>query len=213
MLMRRLLFLCVLLGCAGVIQAQAPDKKSETSGNLQRNSAVSYRSAYGNAPLSANDLVEVNVFQEDDLTTKARVGQDGSILMPLIGQISVAGRSPDDAAMSIKAKLKAGYLVNPQVTVTIIEFAPRVFTVIGQVQKSGSFDMPGGVTNMDLLQAIGMAGGYTRIAEPKNVTITRMQGGSQKVYKVNAKAMAADPSVARFLVLPGDTVTVGESIF
>src|SRR6187431_1658948 len=105
----------------------------------------------GNYLLGANDFVEVTVFQEDDLATKARVGYDGTITVPLVGSVKIAGKSVDEAAQIIRARLAKGYLVNPQVNVSVTEFAKRLVTVLGEVQKGGTFEFPN-QGPLDLLQ-------------------------------------------------------------
>ena len=166
----------------------------------------------GNYLLSPNDLVEVEVYQELEMNTKARVGNDGTISMKFIESVKIGGRTVNEAAQLIRARLAKGYFVNPQVTVNVLEFAKRRFTVLGQVVKGGTFDFPDNGT-VDLLSAIGMAGGYTRIADPAKVTVKRRVGGKEEVFKLNAKTMAGDPAANRFEVQSGDTITVGESIF
>ena len=162
--------------------------------------------------LSPNDLVEVEVYQELEMNTKARVGNDGTISMKFIESVKIGGCSVSEAAQRIRTKLAKGYFVNPQVTVNVLEFAKRRFTVLGQVIKGGTFDFPDNGT-VDLLSAIGMAGGYTRIADPSKVTVKRRSGGKEEVFNLNAKKMAGDPAANRFEVQSGDTITVGESIF
>jgi polysaccharide export outer membrane protein len=66
---------------------------------------------------------------------------------------------------------------------------------------------------MRLLQAIGMAGGYTRIADPGKITLKRTVNGKEGVFKLNAKRMASGDATSEFEVLPGDVITVGESLF
>ncbi len=146
------------------------------------------------------------------MTTKSRVANDGTITVPLIGPVVVRGKSVGEAAQTIRAKLLKGYFVNPQVNVAVLEFMKRKFTVLGQVQKGGTFDLPDQGA-IDLLQAIGMAGGYSKIADPGKVTVKRRVGGREEVIRVNAKAMAGDSGSRPFEILPGDTITVGESIF
>jgi protein involved in polysaccharide export with SLBB domain len=162
--------------------------------------------------LTPNDVLEIKVFQEDDLESKLRVAQNGTINFPLIGMVSVAGRTPNDAAAAIRAALAKDYLVNPQVTVTVAEYGKRRFTVIGQVQKAGSYDMPER-EQVHLLDAIAMAGGYTRIADASKITVKRRKDGKEVTLKLDAKAMAKDNQVASFLVEPNDVITVWESIF
>jgi polysaccharide export outer membrane protein len=165
-----------------------------------------------NRLLSATDLVEVTVFQEDDLATKARIGNDGTITMPLVGSVKIAGKSVDEAAQIIRARLMPRYLINPQVTVAVTDFAKRYVTVIGEVQKGGTFEFPyeGG---LNLLQAIGLAGGYSKNANPKKVTVKRMMNGKEQSVTVDAKAMAAKADSKVMEIFPGDTITVAESPF
>jgi polysaccharide export outer membrane protein len=158
------------------------------------------------------DILDVTVFQEADLKSTLRVSNEGTIAFPLIGVVTVGGLSPQEAAQAVRDRLAKGYLVNPQVSVTVMEFSKRRFTVLGEVQKPGSYDMPDqqGVT---VLQAIGMAGGYTRIANPGKVTLMRRVEGQQKTFDLNAKRMASGSGESAFAVLPGDVITVAESRF
>ncbi|KAB2645039.1 MAG: polysaccharide export protein [Verrucomicrobia bacterium] len=168
--------------------------------------------AQGNYLLAPNDLVAVTVFQEDDLATKSRVGNDGTISVPLIGTVKVGGKSVDEAAQIIRSRLAKGYLVNPQVNVGVEEFAKRLVTVLGEVQKGGTFEFPN-QGPLDLLQAIGLAGGYSKVANPGKIVVKRRVDGKETVLLVNGKALAAKAGVERFEVFPGDTITVAQSIF
>ena len=165
-----------------------------------------------NYVLSPNDLVTVTVFQEDDLLTKARVGNDGTISVPLIGSVRIGGKSVDEAGQIIRTRLAKGYLVNPQVNVAVTEFAKRLVTVLGEVQKGGTFEFPN-QGRLDLLQAIGLAGGYSSKANPGKIVVKRQINGKDVVFELNGKALAAKKNTQPFEILPGDTVTVAESIF
>jgi polysaccharide export outer membrane protein len=161
--------------------------------------------------LAPDDLIQVKVFQEDDLLSNLRISKDNTITFPLIGSVKIGGRSPQDAARIIQDALAKDYLVNPQVNVTVIQYSKRHYTVLGQVQKPGSYDIPDR-EQITLLQAIGTAGGYTRIADPAKITLKRSIDGRESVIKLNAKRMANENGSA-FGILPGDVITVGESIF
>ena len=76
-----------------------------------------------------------------------------------------------------------GYLTNPQVNLTVRTYARKLFTILGQVQKPGTYPIEGG-ESVSLLQAIGMAGGYTRIANPSKVILKRREGGIGKCVRV-----------------------------
>jgi polysaccharide export outer membrane protein len=114
----------------------------------------------------------------------------------------------------IKARYRDGFLKNPQVSLTVRSYAKKLFTILGQVQKPGSYDMQG-TNQITLLQAIGMAGGYTRIADPSNVTVKRLEaaGSGETVQKLNAKRMARGEDISTFYIQAGDVISVGESLF
>jgi polysaccharide biosynthesis/export protein len=162
--------------------------------------------------LTANDIVHVKVYQEDDLEAKVRVSKDGTIVLPLVGPVSVGGKTREQAAKEVRDLLAAKYLVNPQVSLDIVEYSKRKFTVLGQVQRPGTFDMPGD-ESVNLLQAISMAGGYTRLGTGRGVTVQRGVGESKKVFKLDADSMAKDKDVKVFEVEADDTITIGEKIF
>lgn len=161
--------------------------------------------------LSPNDIVKIKVFQEDDLTTEMRLAKDGSGTFPLLGAINLGGKTVDEAAASIRELLGKDYLVNPQVTLTVVEYSKRRFTVLGQVQKPGSYDIPS-EESVTILQAIAMAGGFTRLAVKSKVTITRTDGG-KKTFAVDVKSAANDPDTKPFEILPDDTIIVTERLF
>ncbi len=162
--------------------------------------------------LSPNDAVQIEVYQEDDLRTTALISKDGTINFPLLRTVKVGGLTQTQARDLITDKLRADYLVNPQVSLAVVRFASKRFTVLGQVNRPGSFELPA-QENIDLLEAIAMAGGYTRIAEPGKITVKRRVNEKEEVYSVNAKRMAKNPGTERFTISPGDTITVAESIF
>jgi len=168
--------------------------------------------AASNYVLVANDLIKLTVFQESDLETSVRISKDGMVNFPLIGPVKVGGRTVQDAAKLIRDLLAKDYLVSPQVNLTVMEYSKRRFTVLGQVQRPGAYDMPDRDT-VTLLQALGMAGGYTRIADPGKITVRRTRSGSEGVIRLNARRMASGEVTSDFEVLPGDVITVGESIF
>jgi polysaccharide export outer membrane protein len=162
--------------------------------------------------LGQNDVLEIKVFQEDDLACRLRVSPKGTIIFPLVGVVDVGGVTPQEAAEIIREKLAKDYLVNPQVTVTVYDYGKRRFSVLGEVQKAGTYDMPER-EKISLLDAIAMAGGYTRIADPAKITLKRKKDGRETIVKLNAKAMAKDDRVVSFEIQPGDVITVGESLF
>ena len=172
-----------------------------------------------NAPigykLSPNDSIAVEVFGEDDLRTVTRLNGEGNVSLPLIGPLHLEGLTLTQAASRVTELYGRDYLVHPKVNLVLAGYAKRRFTVLGQVAKPGSYEMPeaspGGI---DLLEAIAMAGGYTRIAAPERVSVRRVAGGRDEVLRVNAKRLErGDARAGTFRVMPGDTITVAESVF
>jgi protein involved in polysaccharide export with SLBB domain len=165
-----------------------------------------------NEVLKVNDLVRVTVYKEDDMLTEARISKSGDIALPLLGAVHIAGETVAEAVADIRAKLDKDYIINPQVTLTIMEYAPQWVTVLGEVQKPSQVAIPpeGG---LDLMGAIALAGGYSRVADPSNITVRRVVNGRDVVLRVNARKLAADSRSPAFMVQPGDTISVGESIW
>jgi polysaccharide export outer membrane protein len=162
--------------------------------------------------ISPADVLEINVFQEQDLKSILRVSTEDTVVFPLIGTVPVGGMTPQEAAHALQARLAQGYLTNPQVSVIVQEFSKHSFTVLGEVQKPGSYDMPD-QQEVNVLEAIGIAGGYTRIANPSKVILMRRVDGKQKTFELNANRMASGHTESVVRVLPGDVITVSESLF
>lgn len=154
------------------------------------------------------DNVEIRVFREDDLTTEGQLSSDGSIIMPLIGKVRLEGLTTQQASELIAGKLKDGYLVRPEVSVSIGARIRRSVTILGQVQNPGVFEIPPHRL-LTLAEALGLAGGSTRIANTKKVTLKR---GNGEVRIINLK----DITNGRGKDIPlkdGDIVTIPESLF
>jgi len=164
--------------------------------------------------LSANDQVAVEVFGEDDLRTNGRLNGEGNLSVPLLGSIHLAGLTLTQAASRLTDLYARDYLVNPRVNVMLVGYAKRRFTMLGQINRPGSYEMPdGSPEGIDLLEAVAMAGGYTRIAAPERISIRRhSSSGRDEIIRVDAKRLARGDR-GNFTVLPGDAITVGESIF
>jgi len=167
-------------------------------------------SAEGDYVLSSGDMVEISIFREPDLAARSMIARDGTVQLPLLREVNLAGMTVR-AARDMLAKLYGQkYLVNPQVYLNVVQFAERKFTIMGQVAKPGSYDLQGG-QSLDLLEVIGMAGGFTRIADRGRVLIRRKTGnGKSEIIKADAKRMA-EGKAAIIEVKPGDVITVGES--
>jgi polysaccharide export outer membrane protein len=163
----------------------------------------------GDYVLAAGDTIDLMVYKEPDLSMRSKIARDGRAQLPLLGEVNVAGMTVREAQDHIRKLLNADYLVDPQVYLNIASYTQRKITLIGQVVRPGSYELQGN-ESLGILEAIGMAGGFTRIADSKNVTVKRAVGGKTETIKVNTKRLE-DPKGGSFQVLPGDIITVGES--
>jgi protein involved in polysaccharide export with SLBB domain len=212
------LALAVLLTLTGA-NAQtvvAPRAQPVAPAQVQQPSAVAPQaessSTLDNYILSPNDIVLVKVFEDPDLDSQHRISQDGTINFPLIGVVQISGRTVTQAANTIRDRLLKGYLRNPQVRVNVIQYASRRITILGQVQKPGSYVLPN-EERCDLLQAIAMAGGFTRLADEGRVLVRRNVNGVDTILKINAHSETKNGSSELFEVQPDDKITVRERIF
>jgi polysaccharide export outer membrane protein len=163
----------------------------------------------GDYILAPGDTLDLMVYKEPDLSMRSKIARDGRVQLPLLGEVAVAGLSVREAQNRIRDLYNADYLVDPQIYLNIAAYVQRKITVIGQVSSPGSYELMG-TDSLGILEAVGMAGGFTRIADTKNIQIKRKIGGKTEVIKVNSKRLD-DEKGGGFKVLPGDIITVGES--
>lgn len=182
-----LLTACLMVGAALPVSAAEGERSSGVIGYM--------------------DNVEIRVFREDDLTTRGQLSADGTITMPLIGAVRIQGLTTDQAASAIKRKLADGWLVKPEVSVSIEARIRKTVTVLGQAQRPGVFELPAN-RKLTVVEAIGMAGGMTRIANAKKVTLKR--GGQVQV--LNIKEITSGKG-ADIPLQDGDMITIPESLF
>lgn len=162
--------------------------------------------------LSPGDVLELKVYQEDELNAKVRVESDGMITFPLLKPLKASGRTLEEVRFMVREVLARDYLVDPHVSLTVVEFAKRRFSVMGEVKVPGFYSMPED-RNLNLLQALSMAGGYTAFSKGTRVSIKRTIDGKESVMRVDANAMAKNKNVKVILIEPDDAIEVGPTIF
>jgi polysaccharide export outer membrane protein len=300
-----LLTLMALATISGRAQSVLPDAEAVVAKAASDTPEITAPDATVPLPIDPNyllqpdDIIEVVVFREPDLTTNAIVRKDGEFEMKLLGAVKVAGLSVDQATEAIRAGLAKDYLVSPRVNLSIVSYAKkkinvlgevrtpglygypehgtlmlsdaiamaggflpsadtahvvvrrtsgeksqtlqvdassddnaqtdkfeirpddaitvtllpkRHFTVLGQVNRPGTYDVSDS-RPIYLTDAVALAGGFTRMANPSSVTLKRSQDGHEIVMKLNAKAMENSPDTQRMLIANEDTITVPESMF
>ena len=170
--------------------------------------------------LGVGDLVEVKVYKEDDLLTKTKIDQDGTIYLPLIHAVPVAGKTIAEAREVVRRLYEKDYLVSADVTVTLIELArtnkvekPKLkFTVAGEVRRPGIIEIPEG-EKLDLVNAIALAGDFTPVANKRKVSVKRREGEVAKTYEIDVQSMLRDAKAKPFEVKPGDFIEVRQTLF
>lgn len=148
--------------------------------------------------LGPGDKLRVTVFNEKDLSGDFDVSDQGVISLPLIGQVHVGGKTLTEADALVAGLYGAKYLVNPRVNIEVLNYRP--FFIIGEVQKPGSYPY---VSDMTVLNAVALAGGYTPRADKNDILIKR--GGDPSAKE--------KPATEDTKVLPGDVVRVRERFF
>ena len=151
----------------------------------------------------------MRVFQEPELSGVFQVGPQGDIIFPLCKRVVVGGLTANGAAEKLRACLSEGFMRNPQVSVLVKEFNSKKVFVFGEVQKPGTFPFEDG---MSIVQAITLAGGFSRNAAQNSTSVTRIINGQEVKVKVNVQdiALGKAPNVT---LEPGDIVYVPESMF
>jgi polysaccharide biosynthesis/export protein len=200
----RLLFLSLAaFALVGGLPAQGqgkPDKK-----NYQYN-------------LTLADRVRIAIYQEEDLTTLTRIDARGRVNLPLLGEIAIGGMTVVDAQTAIENAYKQGrYLRNPQVTISVEEYAPREVSIQGAIRNAGRYTLPIEST-LTVVELVTKAGGITDIGKGTAVTVTRLlPDGTKKVFTVDVdsvikgrKSTQSDDS--SLLLQPGDIVYVPERL-
>lgn len=157
--------------------------------------------------IGATDVLKIVVFQVDELNRTVQVSGNGTITLPLIGQVHAAGKTAQQIESDVASRLRARYLQSPQVTVTIEEYNSQKITVGGSVKKPGVISVKG---DLSLMQAIASAEGLDVVADPSNIVVFRMENGSRYVGKFDLNRIRngtdGDP-----LLQNGDVVMVDSS--
>ena len=157
--------------------------------------------------LQPYDLIDVAVYSEEDLHKPARLGSDGTVILPLIGSVKVGGLTVAEATDLITKRYAAGFVKNPSVLITVMQFRRSTFSLLGQVGHPGIYEIPEG-THTSILEALSMAGGFTINASQNGVLVKRVTDGKETMLKVRAGDMMQNPEAAPFEVLTGDTILV-----
>jgi polysaccharide export outer membrane protein len=191
----RVAFACVALACLALAFAGCGPQRSFADASATVGRAAG-RPAY---PLMPGDKIQVNVFNEPDFSGEFQVNQAGNVAFPLIGDVAASGLTPDAFQRRLAARLRAGVVRNPKVTVDVSDYRP--VNVLGEVRNAGQYPFRAGLSAQD---AIALAGGYTYRANTHTIYIRRDGANGE----ISARTDGASISIH-----PGDTLRVPQRYF
>lgn len=212
-----ILGLAFLLAGTGTICAAQDDSKNgvrETPSATPKKGAVSPaedktgpRTATSSALylIGPEDVLDISVWKEPDVSRVVPVRPDGRISLPLINDVQAAGLSPEQLAAAVTLKLRE-FLNEPKVTIIVTAINSQRVFVVGEVLRAGAFPLLPGMT---VLQAISSAGGFTTFADVKKIHVVRMRDGKQIELPFNYRdVLKGDHPEQNIRLEPGDTIVV-----
>ncbi|AOE83149.1 polysaccharide biosynthesis/export family protein [Pseudomonas sp. TCU-HL1] len=168
-------------------------------GMLLITSSVVHAEGNSQYKLASGDVIRINVFGEEDLSfKKIRLTDAGTFSYPFVGEVQAKGKTAAEIEQIIVDKLKGDYLVDPRVSVSVLQY--REFFISGEVKTPGGYPFQPGLT---LRRAVALAGGLTERASDKRITIIRDHDTSR----------TPEPANLDTLVMPGDTITIDQGFF
>jgi len=155
--------------------------------------------------IGEQDVLDVSVWKEGEVSRQVPVRPDGKISLPLISDVQASGLTPMQLATTITEKLRK-YLSDPQVTVTVLSINSRRVYLVGEVLRAGAYPL---LPSMTVLQALSTAGGFSQFANLKAIYVLRDENGKQVRYPFNYKdVIKGQKSEQNIILKPGDTIVV-----
>ena len=154
--------------------------------------------------LGPEDVIQVFVWKEDDLTTTAVIRPDGKITLPLVGEIVASKKTPNQLQLEIGEKYKA-FVSKPVVNVIVKEVNSPKVSVIGEVRKPDVYKIKQRTTVLDIVAA---AGGWTEFAKKNKVTVIRDDPKGPQKFMLNLDLMLEGGKAPIFYLQPGDKIYV-----
>lgn len=218
----------------GSSTATVPAMESQSSRNVGANqAALPQTSTYNQSPslsssggssastavatslnyvLRGGDLIRIEVFNEQNLTTEARLAADGTVVLPLINAVKLGGFTVGDATALLRDLYGKDYLVNPEITLLIVQYASRLVYVHGQTMRGSTPVQMPPEGEFTLTQAISAAGGIT-LRGSSTVTIKReKKEGGYEIIRANVKEIYRSDKVSDIPLQENDVIFVDESI-
>ncbi len=158
-----------------------------------------------NYVIGPQDVLDVSVWKEPQVSRVVPVRPDGKISLPLLNDVQAAGLTPAQLGVQITESLKK-YVTSPQVTVIVTTINSQRFYILGEALKPGAYPM---VPGMTVMQALSSAGGFTPFAKMKSIYVLREENGKKVKYPFNYKDAVNGKNAAQDILLKaGDTIVV-----
>ena len=154
--------------------------------------------------IGKGDVLEINVWKEEDLTRVVKVRTDGRISLPLLDDVMAEGLTPIELKKKIEKKLSQ-FITSPFVTVIVNEENNK-FYMVGEVNRVGEYDL---TKDLTILQAIALAGGFTEWANKDNIILLRYKNGKEIRYKISYKDIVSGKAPEQnYFIQRNDTIIV-----
>ena len=192
-----------VLAVAGLAASQAVPQAKTAPAIAPQDARDAFVRAYRIGP---GDLLELKVFQVEELSQVVRVSEDGSITLPLLGRVVVEGLTQDGVVQKLTGLLQAKYVKNPQVTIFIKEYKNQQVAVIGAVVNAGSYELVG---RKNLLQIVSMAGGFSETAGNEVFILREGPDGKTSTLSIDLKDLIVNGNqTLNVPVEPNDVINV-----
>lgn len=189
------------------VDSSVPSSQARTEQQSQQQADKTSLIVTENYIIGPEDVLEITVWRNVDLSKVVTVRPDGKVSLPLIGDVEAVGRSAGQLAELIAARLKE-YKENPQVSIVVQQVNSYAIYVMGEITRPGKFPLKSKTT---LLQAITLAGGFTPNAARNKLVVFRFGDKGQKDIKIKASyddIILRDSSLQNIELKPGDTIVV-----
>jgi polysaccharide export outer membrane protein len=183
------------------VPARAQDAKAQAPGSEAKASAT----PDPNYVIGPQDVLDINVWKEAELTRTVPVRPDGRISLPLLNDVQAAGLTPSQLSTELTTELKK-FITDPQVTVIVTQINSQRVYILGEMTRPGAYPLLPGMT---VLQALSSAGGFTPFANTKKIYVLRSESGKQEKFLFNYKAVVKGKNADQNIVLKaGDQIVV-----
>ncbi len=212
------IFLLPFFG-VGIVSAQSgygpgvgtsPNAASTPAPTNRSSTIQSVNQASETYTISNLDGLQFRIIGEPETTTEVRVAGDGTVTLPYIGTVKLAGKTVAQARQYLYELYDQDYYVNPQIDLMVVSYAQRRVQVLGKVNRQGPVIFPP-EEKMTLLSAISYAGGWSMdgLAKKDAIKLKRQENGTVKEYTIDATSIGADD----WELKDGDTIDVPERRF